>query len=83
MTMAGTPKRTAILRRMINAAKTNSHRVHVIWRGKNWAVKLEGNHKASTVHDSENDAIAAAEELVRSGKASFMVVHTSDGKIRR
>jgi hypothetical protein len=75
-------KTTALLKKMATAAKTNSHRVHVTTRGnRSWAVKKEGNIKASYTYPNQNDAIEAARLLVNSGKATKVIVHNRDGKI--
>jgi uncharacterized protein YdaT len=70
--------------RMSKAAKTNSRRVHVTSRPNGWVVKKEGNKRASTgVVKNQNDAIKAARKMVTDGKASKVVIHKRDGKIRK
>jgi hypothetical protein len=53
-------------------------RVHVISRGDNWAVKKEGNVKASKIYPDKQTAISDAR---RSG--SDVVVHKKDGSIQK
>ncbi|WP_179006765.1 DUF2188 domain-containing protein [Winogradskyella forsetii] len=73
---------SAIIKKMAIAAKTNSHRVHVTTRGTaSWAIKKEGNIKASNTYTTLEEAIDAAKTLVEKGQASKVVVHNKEGKI--
>jgi len=77
-------KKANLKSRMSKAAKTNSKRVHVTARPNGWVVKKEGNKKASTgVVKKQADAIKTAKKMVKDGKASKVVVHKKDGKIRK
>lgn len=53
---------------------------HVVPAGDGWAVKKEGNERATSTHDTQKNAIDAARELAREGDE--IVVHRSDGTIR-
>ncbi len=75
------PKLTS---RMAKAAKSKSNRVHVTSRINGWVVKKEGYKKASTsVIKTQKAAIREANKMVQAGKASAVVVHRKDGKIRK
>jgi uncharacterized protein YdaT len=55
---------------------------HVVPRpGGNWAVKGEGNQKASSIQPTQEKAIRDATRIARSEKAE-VVIHGRDGKIR-
>lgn len=70
--------------KMAIAARTNSKRVHVITRENNhWAVKKEGNLKATFVFRSLDKAIEAASKIVEKGNGSSVVLHDSLGKIEK
>ena len=69
--------------RLQKAAETNSKRIHVTSRESGWAVKREGNKKASRLYSTQKSAISEARNLVKSGKASKVIIHNSKGKIRK
>ncbi len=54
--------------------------LHVVPHDGSWAVKREGNERASSVHKTQREAIDAARELATEGDE--LVVHRSDGAIR-
>lgn len=54
---------------------------HVVKHGDDWAVKGEGNSKASSLHDTQKAAIEAAKEIAKNQK-SEVVIHRPDGRIR-
>ena len=59
-------------------AKRNQH---VVPHPRGWAVKSAGNSRATSVHGTQREAIAAAREIaIRRG--SEMLVHGEDGRIR-
>ena len=68
---------------MEKAAKSNSKRVHITSREGGWAIKREGNKKATRLHLTQKSAISEARNLVKSGKASKVIIHTTKGKIRK
>jgi len=77
-------RKTSLKTRMSKAAKTNSKRVHVTARPNGWVVKKEGNKRASTgVVKTQADAVKAATRMVKEGKATKVIVHRKDGKIRK
>jgi hypothetical protein len=53
-------------------------RVHVISRGDSWAVKKEGNLKASKVYPDKETAITGARK-----SGHDVVVHKKDGSIQK
>lgn len=69
-----------------NMAKRSAHvspkdqRVHVISRKDGWAVKKEGNTKATRVFDRKEAAVEGARKL---SKGHDVIVHKKDGSIQR
>jgi hypothetical protein len=55
--------------------------IHVTPRDDKWAVKGEGDERASGLYDTQRDAIDAARELARNNK-SELFIHDREGKIR-
>lgn len=54
---------------------------HVVPHSGGWAVKGAGNERASSVHSTQREAIAAARETaIRQG--SEMLIHGENGRIR-
>jgi len=54
---------------------------HVVPHDSGWAVKGAGNARASSVHGTQREAIAAAREsAIRQG--SEMLIHGENGRIR-
>ncbi len=54
---------------------------HVVPHQNGWAVKGAGSQRATSVHDTQQQAINAAREIVRNQK-SEVVIHRPDGRIR-
>jgi hypothetical protein len=54
---------------------------HVVPSGDQWAVRGEGNSKATRVFPKQTDAITHARDLARSS-GSELVIHGRDGRIR-
>ena len=54
---------------------------HVVPSGKDWAVKGEGNDKATKIVDTQAEAIRIAREIAINQK-SEVVIHRPDGTIR-
>ncbi len=54
---------------------------HVVPHGDQWAVKGEGNERATSVHDTQQSAIDAARETARRQK-SELFIHNGQGQIR-
>jgi hypothetical protein len=56
--------------------------VHVVQQdsGK-WAVKVEGNQRVSSTHDTQSAATQAGRKVARSN-SSELLVHGRDGQIR-
>ncbi len=57
-----------------------NQRVHVISRKDGWAVKKEGNTKASKLFDKKEAAVEGARKL---SKGHDVIVHKKDGSIQR
>ncbi|MFP3905068.1 MAG: DUF2188 domain-containing protein [Armatimonadota bacterium] len=54
---------------------------HVVKHDEGWAVKGEGNSRATSVHGTQKEAIQAGKEIARN-QASELYIHGTDGKIR-
>lgn len=54
--------------------------VHVVPRPAGWAVKVEGNSKASSVHSTKSEATNVGRERAKQER-SELVIHNKDGKI--
>jgi hypothetical protein len=54
--------------------------LHVVPHEQAWAVKREGNERASSTHETQKDAIEAARELAK--ERDDIVIHRPDGTIR-
>lgn len=54
---------------------------HVVPHQDGWAVKGAGNQRATSVHDTQQQGIDAAREIVRN-QQSELVIHRRDGRIR-
>ena len=56
---------------------------HVVPRDGRWVARLQGSPTVSATQDSRDEAIDAAERIVRQLGAGRIVVHGSDGAIER
>jgi hypothetical protein len=54
--------------------------LHVVPHEQAWAVKREGNERASSTHETQKDAIEAARELAK--ERDDIIIHRADGTIR-
>lgn len=54
--------------------------LHVVPHDETWAVKREGNERASSTHDTQKEAIDAARGFAKDG--DDIVIHRPDGTIR-
>jgi hypothetical protein len=54
---------------------------HVVPHDGKWAVRGEGNDRATSVHPTQREAIEAAREIARNQRAELLI-HGEDGKIR-
>src|SRR5437588_840726 len=54
--------------------------VHVVPRNGGWAVRKEGNSRASSVHDTKREAVERAREMARN-QSSELIIHRSDGRV--
>jgi uncharacterized protein YdaT len=54
---------------------------HVVPHQDGWAVKGAGNQRATSVHDTQQQAIDAARDIARK-QQSELVIHRPDGRIR-
>ena len=54
---------------------------HVVPHEDGWAVRGAGNSRATSVHDTQAEAIERAREIAQN-QASEMLVHGRDGRIR-
>jgi uncharacterized protein YdaT len=54
---------------------------HVVPHQDGWAVKGEGNQRATSVHNTQQQAVDAARQIARN-QQSELVIHRPDGRIR-
>jgi uncharacterized protein YdaT len=54
---------------------------HVVPHGDKWVIKGEGNRRATSVHETQKEAIEAAREIARKQR-SELFIHGQDGRIR-
>ena len=54
---------------------------HVVPHHEGWAVKGAGNQRATSVHDTQQQAIDVARGIARH-QESELVIHRQDGRIR-
>lgn len=60
---------------------TKGKNQHVVKHLKGWAVKGEGNSKATKITKTQKEAISTAEEIARNQRSDTKI-HGTDGKIR-
>lgn len=54
---------------------------HVVPKGEGWALRREGGQRASSLHTTQGDAIAAGKQLAKQEKTE-LVIHRPNGQIR-
>lgn len=54
---------------------------HVIMRESGWSVKRAGASRATSVHKTQEEAIAAGRRMARKHRPSELVIHRKDGTI--
>ena len=54
---------------------------HVVPDGEGWAVKREGAQRASSLHDTQREAIQQGREFAQHQRTE-LVIHRRDGTIR-
>lgn len=54
---------------------------HVVPHDDGWAVRGEGNERATSVHNTQREAIDAAREIAQN-QESELFIHNRDGEIR-
>lgn len=59
----------------------SSKNQHVVPHQDGWAVKGAGNDRATSVHETQQQAIDAARDIARR-QQSEVVIHRPDGRIR-
>ncbi|WP_394807661.1 DUF2188 domain-containing protein [Nitrosomonas sp.] len=63
-------------------SKTQEHEnYHVIMRESGWSVKRAGASRATSVHKTQEEAIAAARRIAGKHRLSELVIHREDGTI--
>ncbi len=58
-----------------------SSNVHIVPHSDGWAVKIEGNDRATSVHDTQQQAIDAGRDRARR-EESELLIHGRNGRIR-
>lgn len=56
-------------------------RVHVVPRGKDWAVRKEKSQRVSKVTSTQKEAIQVAKEIAKNSKTELLI-HGKNGQIR-
>ncbi len=54
---------------------------HVVPHNGSWAVRGEGNSRATSVHDTQREAVNVAREIARN-QGGELLIHGRDGQIR-
>ena len=54
---------------------------HVVPHPDGWAIRGEGNQRATEIHETQQDAIDRAREIARNQR-SELFIHRRDGRIR-
>lgn len=54
---------------------------HVVTHPEGWAVRGEGNSRATSVHDTQREAIDVAREIARN-QGGETIIHGRNGQIR-
>jgi hypothetical protein len=62
------------------STSSKNGRIHVISRSGGWAVKKEGNTKASKIYSTKDAAVKGAS---KSSKGRDIIVHKKDGSIEK
>jgi hypothetical protein len=60
---------------------TNKNNQHVVTHKDGWAVLGEGNSRATSTHNTQQEAIKSARNIAINQK-SELVIHGKDGRIR-
>lgn len=55
---------------------------HVVPREDGWAITKEGAARATSLHDTKNEAVDAGRELAKEQVPSTLVIHKKDGTIQ-
>ena len=62
------------------SVSSKNKRIHVISRNGGWAVKKEGNARASKIYRTKDAAVKGA---AKSSKGHDVIVHKKDGSIEK
>lgn len=54
---------------------------HVVPRSNRWAVQGAGNDRATSLHDTQREAIAAGRQIAQN-QGSELLIHGENGRIR-
>jgi hypothetical protein len=73
-------KNVIIALALMMTAQTTS-RIHVIKRNSRWAVKKQGNARASRVFDTKEEAVKSAKRYKAQGYD--LIVHHKDGSVEQ
>lgn len=58
-----------------------SKNVHIVPHSDGWAVKIEGNDRATSVHRTQEQAIEAGRDRARRDESEILI-HGENGRIR-
>jgi uncharacterized protein DUF2188 len=62
-------------------SKSQSKNIHVVPRDGAWAVRRDGNERASSTHPTQEEARQEAVKIAKKEKTE-VVIHRPDGRIR-
>jgi len=65
----------------VTTKKKSIKRTHIIKRGKGWALKKEGNIRATKLYETKDAAIKDAQKDRKNG--SDVVIHKTDGTVEK
>ena len=55
--------------------------VHIVPHDSGWAVRIEGNERASSIHPTQRDATQVGRDRARRDEVEILI-HRQDGRIR-
>ena len=58
-----------------------TNNVHIVPHNGNWAVRIEGNERVTSVHDTQHEAEVVGRDRARRDHVEILI-HREDGRIR-
>lgn len=75
-------KQTPTTKQTTTATDIERKVYHVTTHDEGWQVKAEGAERATSVHPTKNEAVAASRELATAQEPSEVIIHRVDGTIQ-